>query len=199
MPIRKELSLDYALSTLPIGSLVFLSDFSDYDTAFTCRALARKCKDGEFARIAQGIYAKPNITKFGPLYPSVHEVVKAIARRDNAKVLPTGETALNQLGLSTQVPLRMVYLTSGSARDIEVNGTNVKLKRSVPKTFAFKSDFLSLLHQALKALGKENVTEQELDKIKTLIAMHPETEAMEHDLKLMPVWMRKLIKDLKGL
>ena len=78
------------------------------------------------------------MTKFGVLMPDVQEIVKAIARRDNAQVLPTGETAANLLGLSTQVPMNYVYLTSGSARKIMVGKKTVTFKRCVPKNLSLK-------------------------------------------------------------
>ena len=77
-------------------------------------------KTGLLCRLAKGVYYKPIQTRFGILYPEVGALVKAIAHRDNAHVLPTGETAQNMLGLFTQVPMNYVYLTSGSARKIGI-------------------------------------------------------------------------------
>ncbi len=197
MPIAREHSLDYKLTSMPMGKLVFLSDLSNYDVAFACRTLSKKCKKGEFMKITNGVYIKPKMTRFGPCYPSIDDVVKAIAKRDNIKVMHSGMYALNTLGFSTQVPMRPVYLTSGSSREINVNGISVKLKRSVPKNFAFKSGFYSLLYQALKALGENNITEEELSQLSMLVNKFPEPNAFEHDINLMSLWMRKLIKSVK--
>ncbi len=79
------------------------------------------------------------------IYHAVDELIKAIARRDNAQILPTGETAQNLLGLSTQVPTRYVYLTSGSSRRIVLREQTITLKRSVPRNFACKNDFMATL------------------------------------------------------
>ena len=122
MPIRKEDSLNYKLSSISDGELVFLSDFPDYDSASVCRVLAEKCASGEFTKISKGIYCKTKMTRFGPLLPTVDKVLEAIARRDMAKILPSSGTALNNLGLSDPVPMKQVYLTSGSAREIDVGG-----------------------------------------------------------------------------
>lgn len=198
MPILKENSLSYKLDELPVGELVFLSDYPEYDVAFACRILARKCKEGSFIKLSKGIYYKPVMTKFGPLLPSVDKVLQAVARRDNARILPSGNAVLNQLGLSTQVPMRQVYLTSGSARDLEVGGVMVKLKRSVPKTFEFQGELMALLAQALKSLGKDGLTAEQAGMVKNLLREHSEDETFEHDLRLMPVWMQKVIKQLKS-
>lgn len=197
MPILKENSLSYKLDALPVGELVFLSDYPEYDVAFACRVLARKCKEGSFMKLSKGIYYKPSMTRFGPVLPSVDKVVEAVARRDNAKILPSGNAVLNQLGLSEQVPMRLVYLTSGSARDLVVGGTKIKLKRSVPKTFEFQGELMALLAQALKALGKEGLTEGQKAAIGVLLKEHPEADTFEHDIRLMPAWMQKVIKEIK--
>lgn len=196
MPIRKEDCLDYKLSSIEDGELVFLSDYPEYDNASVCRVLADKCTKGEFIKIAQGIYCKAKMTRFGPLLPSIDDIIKAISRRDMAKILPSGETAMNKLGLSEQVPLKQVYLTSGSAREINIDGITIKLKRSVPKTFEFKGTFYALLAQALKAIGKDNLTEEQEAVISRLLKNDPEPEVKEHDIRLMPVWMQKTIKRL---
>lgn len=196
MPIRKEDSLDYKLSSISDGELVFLSDYPDYDSASVCRVLAEKCVRGEFTKISNGIYCKTKMTRFGSLLPTVDKVLEAIARRDMAKILPSGDTALNKLGLSEQVPMKQVYLTSGSAREIVIDGITIKLKRSVPRTFEFKSKFYALLTQALKAIGKDNLTEEQEAIISRLLQNDPEPEAKEHDIRLMPAWIQKTIKRL---
>ncbi len=197
MPTAMKHSLGYKLSSMPTGKLVFLSDLSNYDIAFACRTLAKKCKEGEFMKIANGIYTKPTMTRFGPLRPSIDEIIKAIAERGNFQVMHNGVYALNALGFSTQVPMKYVYLTSGSSRVINVKGVPVRLIRSVPKNFAFKSGFYALLYQALKGLGKDNVYEEELSQLSILVNKYPEPDAFEHDLQLMPAWMRKLIRKVK--
>jgi len=85
-----------------------------------CKALGRLGDKKVIIRVAHGIYVRPKISKLiGPLTPSVEEVAEAIAKRDRMRTVPTGSYALNALGLSTQVPLNMVFLTDGSQREIE--------------------------------------------------------------------------------
>ncbi len=189
--IRNQIKSDEA------GALYFISDFAEHgNDVFISRVLSECVNDGLLLRIANGIYCKPIETRFGPLFPSVEELVKAIARRDNAQILPTGETAQNQLGLSTQVPMNSVYLTSGSARKLVLRGRTVTLKRSVPRNFACKNDFMAALIQALKSIGKANLTEEHLSTIVGLLKEHLDDATYADDLKTAPIWVRKMLSEI---
>ena len=189
--IRNQIKGDEA------GVLYFISDFAEHgNDVFISRVLSECVNDGLLLRIANGIYCKPIETRFGPLFPSVEELVKAIARRDNAQILPTGETAQNQLGLSTQVPMNPVYLTSGSARKLVLRGRTVTLKRSVPRNFACKNDFMAALIQALKSIGKANLTEEHMSTIVGLLKEHLDDATYADDLKTAPIWVRKMLSEI---
>ena len=131
-------------------------------------------------------------SKFGIVYPPVGEIVKAIAKRDRAKILPTGNTAMNQLGLSTQVPMNSEYITSGSAREIKLGNRTIRLKRSVTKNFDYTGELMLLLVQAMKASGKDNLTDEHVGIIRKLLKEHPEDDIWQKDVKLAPAWIRKL-------
>jgi hypothetical protein len=189
--IRNQIRSDEA------GMLYFISDFAEHgNDVFISRVLSECVNDGLLLRIANGIYCKPIETRFGPLVPSVEELVKAIARRDNAQILPTGETAQNLLGLSTQVPMNSVYLTSGSARKLFLRGRTVTLKRSVPRNFACKNDFMAALIQALKSIGKDNLTEEHMGTIVGLLKEHLDDATYVDDLKTAPIWVRKILSEI---
>ena len=189
--IRNQIKGDEA------GALYFISDFAEHgNDVFISRVLSECVNDGLLLRIANGIYCKPIETRFGPLFPSVEELVKAIARRDNAQILPTGETAQNQLGLSTQVPMNSVYLTTGSARKLILRGRTVTLKRSVPRNFACKNDFMAALIQALKSIGKANLTEEHMSTIVGLLKEHLDDATYADDLKTAPIWVRKMLSEI---
>ena len=104
-----------------------------------------------------------------------------------------GETAQNMLGLSTQVPMNYVYLTSGSARRIEVGPRTVTFKRSVPKNFATQNEFLAILIQAMKSIGVERMTDNHRAVIKGLLHKNLPIDTFEQDLKTAPIWVRKTI------
>jgi len=174
--------------------LFFVSDFAKTgNDVFISRVLSEFADKGLLCRLAKGVYYKPIETRYGILYPDVADIVKAIARRDNAQVLPTGEAAQNMLGLSTQVPMNYVYLTSGSARKIEVGPRTVTFKRCVPKNFAVKNEFLAVLIQAMKSIGEDRMTDRHRIIIKGLLQQNLPIETFEQDLKVAPIWVRKTI------
>ena len=119
----------------------------------------------------------------------------AIAQRDKVQIQPSGVTALNKLGLSTQVPTKYTYLTSGSGRVLTLGNRTIELKRRFPKNFAFQTVLAALLVQALRTLGQKNVGNQELSTIRKLVNEEEHKDLFVQDLTLMPVWMRKLITD----
>lgn len=180
------------------GQILFISDFSDINgnEKVVSRALSAEEKKGNIVRLAKGMYLRPKSTRFGIVYPSVDEMVKAIAHRDKSKVQPCGMTALNMLGLSTQVPTKYTYLTSGSSRKLKLGDRLIELKRSVPKNFVFKTTLGSLLMQALKSLGGKNISKQEIVQISKLIDNEKRMEHFKLDILLMPIWMRKLITNI---
>lgn len=180
------------------GQILFISDFSDLNgnEKVVSRALSAEEKKGNIVRLAKGMYLRPKITRFGIVYPSVDEMVKAIAHRDKSKVQPCGMTALNMLGLSTQVPIKYTYLTLGSSRKLKLGDRLIELKRSVPKNFVFKTTLGALLMQALKSLGEKNISKQEIVQIRKLIDKEKRMEQFKLDVLLMPIWMRKLITNI---
>ena len=180
------------------GQILFISDFSDLNgnEKVVSRALSAEEKKGNIVRLAKGMYLSPKSTRFGIVYPSVDEMVKAIAHRDKSKVQPCGMTALNMLGLSTQVPTKYTYLTSGSSRKLKLGDRLIELKRSVPKNFVFKTTLGALLMQALKSLGEKNISKLEIVQIRKLIDNEKRMEQFKLDVLLMPIWMRKLITNI---
>ncbi len=180
-----------------VGTLFFNNSFPEYDDEYVRQILSDLAEQGLVVRIAFGIYLKPMVSRFGIVYPSVNEIVVAIAKRDNAQVLPTGNTALNQLGLSEQIPMNSEFITSGSARVIKIGNRTIRLRRSVPKNFAYKGELMPVLVQAMKAIGKDNLTEEHRGQIRRLLAEHPEEQTWQQDIQLAPAWVRKVVADIK--
>ena len=189
-------TLRQRIEAMPEDSILFRSDFPEYHAEFVGSTLAELTNEGILTKIAQGIYAKPRKSRFGIVLPTVDKVVQAIATRDNAQVLPSGMTALNILGLSTQVPMNYTYLTTGSERTVKLDNRLVTLKRGVPKNFCYETRLIALLVQALKALKQENVTDNELQTINSLISKEPNKESLMRDADLMPAWMKRIIKPM---
>jgi len=194
--IKDSETLRKRIEAMPEDSVLFRSDFPEYHSEFVGETLTELTNEGILVKLAQGIYAKPRMSRFGAVLPSVEKIVQAIAVRDNAKVLPSGMTALNALGLSTQVPMNYTYLTTGSQRTVKLTNRQVVLKRGVPKNFWYETRLIALLVQALKTLKQENVGQEELQTIRALIAKEPDKEALSKDVDKMPAWMKRLIKPM---
>jgi len=189
-------TLRQRIEAMPEDCILFRSDFPEYHTEFVGSILSELTTEGILVKIAHGIYAKPRKSRFGVVLPSVDKIVQAIADRDNAEVLPSGMTALNALGLSTQVPMNYTYLTTGSERTINLSNRKVVFKRGVPKNFCYGARLISLLVQALKALKKENVGEEEINIIQQLVSKETDKETLVKDVDMMPAWMKRVIKPM---
>ena len=189
-------TLRQRIETLPEDSVLFRSDFPDYHSEFVGGTLSELTNEGVLVKLAQGIYARPRKSRFGVVLPSVEKIVQAISKRDNAKVIPFGMTALNALGLSTQVPMNYTYLTTGSERTISLKNQQVLLKRGVPKNFCYTTRLISLMVQALRALKQENVGQEEIQTIRTLITREPDKESLTKDVDMMPAWMKRIVKPM---
>lgn len=176
------------------GEVFFVSTFHQFDVEYVTKLLAQFEKEGLITRIAKGVYVKVKKTRFGVVYPSAFELVTEIAKRDKAKIFPTGDTAANRLGFSTQVPMNASFLTSGSSRKLKLGNRTVTLTHGSPKKFAYKGKLMLELVQALRSIGEDNITESVEKRVAQLLSATPETETIEHDLLLAPVWVRQIIK-----
>lgn len=177
-------------------SLLFASDFSDYNQDYIGDLLSIYTRVGKLVRLANGVYLKTTITKFGPVYPSPTEIAEAIARRDHAQVLMSGLAAENYFGLSTQIPMKIVFLTSGSARKLTVGNTTIEFKRGVPKNFAFNDKTMATLCLALKSIGNGHVTDDQKTVLRNFLNDYIQEHDIKSDLKLMPQWIQKLLNEL---
>ncbi len=190
-----EYKIEKSIKSKPRGSLLFIEDFSHRGSAESIRKALQNLKEkGLVKSVAHGIYVRPVIDEYiGEVLPTAEEVAKAIARRDKIKLVPTGVYALNALGLSTQIPLKLVYLTDGAARTIKVGNRTIKLKRTTPKNLLAKGKISSLVIQALKQIGKDNATQDELNKIYKALEKE-EQKNIKHDITLAPQWIKDIMK-----
>lgn len=192
----KNITLKAQIEALPEDSVLFRSDFPEYHSEFVGSILAELTSNGLLVKIAQGIYVKPRKSRFGQVLPSVEKIVQAIAARDNAEILPSGMTALNALGLSTQVPMNYTYLTTGSERTVKLTNHQIVLKRGVPKNFCYETRLIALLVQALKTIKQENIGIKELQVIREIISKEPNKGSLAKDIDMMPVWMKRIVKPM---
>ncbi len=179
------------------GRIFFADDFVSMGSAENIRqALGRFTKSEKIVRVANGIYCYPEIDDklgLGVLMPSFDQIANAIAERSHVRIVPTGDYALNVLGLSTQVPMNYVYLTDGSPRKVEITGgRGIVFKKTAPKNLSFKNRLAMLVTSALKSIGRDNVTQEQVSQIEQLLRKEDE-EAVLADLALMPIWIRKIV------
>ncbi len=178
------------------GHIFLLDDFENLGSAGAIRvAMHRLVKKGIMQRIIPGLFVKPQTSKLlnKEVLPDLDSIAQAIARRDNAKIIPTGVYALNTLGLSTQVPLNIVYLTDGKDRKIKVGKANIRFKKTSPKKLALKGKISKLVILAMSEIGKGKLTKIEIDKL-TLLLEKENIEDLKHDLTLAPQWIAEIIK-----
>jgi len=185
------------------GKIFFQDDFATFGTPGAIRlALSRIQKKGLLFRVAHGIYSYPRINKIEwidkkYIFPSIDEIAHAIAKRDKIRIVPTASHALNILRLSTQVPANVVYITDGTPRRIKVGkGRGILFKHtSNARNLSYTSKLLMLIVLALREIGEGNVTEKQLVIIKEHFS-HVTKKEFETDIKLIPLWIRKLLLSL---
>ncbi|MCR9155340.1 MAG: type IV toxin-antitoxin system AbiEi family antitoxin domain-containing protein [Bacteroidetes bacterium] len=189
------IDLNVIESKVDKGDIFFISDFTELGNYEAVRkSLQRLTKDGKVERMAKGIYFLPKKhERLGIIYPHAEQIAKAIAKRDKARIIATGSTALNLLGLSTQIPLKVVFLTDGSARKINVGKQTIEFKKTNPKNLSIEHRLTNLVIQGLKAIGEKNVTQEQLQQIQSIIDQSDERELVYQNLKNAPVWIQKII------
>lgn len=134
----------------------FVEDFSRNQIDY---ALSELCREGKIRRVCRGIYDYPKFSELlqQELSPDFDQVAQAFARKFNWRIQPSGDAALNLLGLSTQVPGRLVYLSDGPNRRYDIGNYTLEFKKSALKDAGFKYRESGLVVQAVKALGQERV------------------------------------------
>jgi len=194
MTLNTEIQILRKFKKAKRGTLFFTESFVTLGNADTLRkALERLVKSGEIQRVAAGIYVRPEIDPvIGIVTPGIDDIAKAIAKRDKARIVPTGMYALNKLGLSTQVPLNIVYLTDGTARKIKIDKRTITFKKTTPKNLAAVGEISRLVIQALRTIGKDKITEEEKKRIQQLLEKEKKTK-LEQDIRLAPTWIREII------
>jgi predicted transcriptional regulator of viral defense system len=177
------------------GVLNGVEDFLDISNAKTVsKALERLARIGELHRVAKGIYIRPvNDAVMGLVLPGIEEIAEAMIKRDKARAVPTGSYALYKLGLTTQLPMNIVYYTDSSARRVKVGKQTITFKRASPKNVSAIGEISRLVIQALRTIGKNNVTENEIHVLRERLS-NEKPYHLQHDIKLAPEWIRQLMR-----
>lgn len=168
------------------------TDLASYKTISKC--LERLEDSATIRRIIQGIYslnAFDDVLKL-PIMPSVNDVVNCLARKHRWIICPTGNLALNVMGLSSQVPALYSYLSTGPYRDYMIYGMPVLLKRTMARELIDYSHKTQLLIQCIKTIGKDNITEEEVATLKNKLSDIDKKKALE-ETTVIQAWIRKII------
>ena len=182
------------------GVVFFKDEYAHYSNPRRVqKALEQLVEKGRVIRVARGIYCYPKIDKVwgtGYLPPSLDDIANAIAKKERAKIVPTGVHALNRLGLSEQLPMRFVYLTSGRTKSIELaDGRTLQFVHTALRNLEFYNRTALLVTFALKEIGRGHLTEEQKAHVLELLRKE-DKNSIKHDLALMPDWIQTIIMDV---
>ena len=172
------------------------SDFDDLAPVESVRTILNiLVESGEIKRLIRGLFYLPKTSRItgDELEPSLHDTALALARNYNWRITPSGNMALNQLRLSTQVPMKAVYISDGPYRIYEVGSRSIEFKHRAPKDVRNISATSSLVIQALKAIGKDKVTSTDRATIRKALTTEQRQDLLKEG-KGATSWVYETIK-----
>lgn len=174
-------------------------DFLDLaDPELVWKGLTRLSKKGDIRRLGRGLYDFPREhPELGLLSPTPEAVAQAIAERDGSRLQPSGAYAANVLGLSEQVPARVVFLTSGPDRKVKIGNREIILKNTVPRNLATAGRISGTVIQALRHIGEKHITQAHLQHLRGKLNK-ADREQLWKDRVNAPVWLHAYLKEIAG-
>ncbi len=185
------------IKTFDDGTIFSINDFYHEGTKNTIKSiLFRLEKKKEIVRLIDGMYTKP---KFSNIlseysYPTITEIANKIAEKFSWTICPSKDHALNLIGLSTQVPNDFIYISDGPYREYEYRGKKLIFKHSSNRFITDYSYILSLSVQSIKAIGRDNITDDDIIKIACFWKIHND-KSTENTSKL-PVWINEVFNKI---
>lgn len=159
-------------------------------------ALTRLCRKGTIRRLARGLYDYPRRhEQLGLLSPSIDDVANALKGRDATRLQPSGAYAANLLGLSDQVPMKIVFLTDGPSKHIPLGKQEIILQRTTPRNMATAGRKSGLIIQALRHLGQRYVDDSVLVALKKRLG-DDERKYLMKDLQYAPAWIADIMRNI---
>ncbi|CCW41767.1 Uncharacterised protein [Streptococcus pneumoniae] len=161
------------------------------------RTLNQLVSENKIKRVINGFYYNPIYSELIGEYEavSIHELALAIARKYNWNIAPYNSTALNLLGLSTQVPTHYKYISSGRYKEYKIGDTVLEFKKVNPGEIANMSLKTATVIQAIKSLGKENITSEVIQKIRENLSEKERIDLM-NESKSVPAWVYEVIREI---
>jgi len=162
-------------------------------------ALARYTESGTIRQLARGLYDYPRQhPKLGLLTPSADIVAEAIASRDATRLQPAGGYAANLLGLSDQIPMKVVFLTDGPTRSVTLGKQTITLKKTTPKNMAAAGKTSGLVIQALRHLGQRHADDATVNTLRQRLSDDDKRQLLK-DLKHAPAWVADIMRQVATL
>jgi len=179
------------------GWVFSASDFVDLGTRHAVdKALSRMAASGAIRRAARGLYDVPRQHPIvGTIAPSVDQVARALAGKSATRLQPTGAYAANLLGLSDQVPAKVVYLTDGRSKRVRLGKLTIVLKQTSPRIMATAGSISGLVIQALRYLGKAHVTDDVVKRLDRKLSDNGRKQLLK-DVAYAPVWIGNIMRRL---
>jgi hypothetical protein len=172
-------------------------DFADLgDPRAVGVTLGRLVRDGKIRRISRGIYDCPHDHPLlGKTGATSDDVVAAVARGRHLRLLPSPQVAANQLGLSTQVPARLIYQSDGAPTTLSLGNRQIVFRRNTGRTLALAGRASGLVAQALRDFGKGNVTPDTIRHLRLRLDADARKQLVA-DIALVPAWMRPIFTEI---
>jgi len=162
------------------------------------QTLGRLTKSGTIRRLTRGLYDYPaKHPDFGDLPPNYDRVAQALVGRDNLKIQPSGAYAANLLGLTEQVPAKIVFFTDGPNRKVQIGKQTIVLKRTTPKNMATAGRISGLVIQALRYLKQGNIDLTVVAKLKRRLSDDDKNTLM-NDIRYAPAWIGDIFRKIQG-
>ena len=180
------------------GWAFFQKDFSDLGSRTSIdNALTRLQKKGSIRRVMRGLYDYPRFSDLlsGPLSPDMDQVARALARKFRWRIQPSGPSALNLIGLSTQVPGRVTYLSDGPNKTYNLGKTTLAFENTALKESGFKLPESALVVQSLKSLGQNRITDEVIIKIRKWLKPELRKKVL-NDTRSASDWVYQAIKKI---
>ncbi len=160
------------------------------------QALFRLSQQGTIRKLSRGLYDYPKQhAQLGLLNPDPDSVAKAISEKDEIRLQPSGAFAVNRLGLSQQVPAKMVYLTDGAEKSVMVGNQTIQLRRTTPKNMATAGSISGLVIQAFRYLGKQGITSSHIATLRGVLSKD-DRKRLSKDRIYAPAWMHRYFAEI---
>lgn len=186
------------INSFEANKVFFANDFLDITSNATVRQILKRLTDEDkIKRVIDGFYYNPRYSELIGEYEavSIHELAFAIARKYNWNIAPYNSTALNLLGLSTQVPTHYKYISSGRYKEYKIGDTVLEFKKVNPGEIANMSLKTATVIQAIKSLGKENITSEVIQKIRENLSEKERADLM-NESKSVSSWIYEVIREI---